>query len=134
MIVLPQELRGRIRGLQTHQRKEESAVPGIRTAIEGKLVIAVSPIIGGETIKGPAAKMYTELEIKPSALAVAIHYADLITGFVFDQVDVDLKDEINLPVLITDTIMYSLKDRQRLAEEIIFWVKEEMKTLEDNAK
>ena len=47
-----------------------------------KKIIAVSPIIGGETVKGPAAKMYRELGIEPSALAVANHYRGLATGFV----------------------------------------------------
>ena len=52
-----------------------------------KKICAVSPIIGGQAVKGPAAKMYRELGIEPSALAVAKHYQNLITGFVFDEVD-----------------------------------------------
>src|SRR6185503_2850541 len=47
--------------------------------IKNKPVYAVSPIIGGETVKGPAAKMYRELGIEPSALAVANHYRGLAT-------------------------------------------------------
>ena len=49
-------------------------VPGVRDALADKLVVAVSPLVGGKAIKGPAAKMYAELEIEPSALAVARHY------------------------------------------------------------
>src|SRR6185295_17850778 len=45
-----------------------------------KPVIAISPIIGGKTVKGPAAKMYAELGIEPSALAVARHYRHLLIG------------------------------------------------------
>jgi LPPG:FO 2-phospho-L-lactate transferase len=52
---------------------------------EGKKVVAVSPIIGGEAVKGPAAKMYRELGIEPSAFAVASHYRGLVTDFVLDQ-------------------------------------------------
>ncbi|MGH2606394.1 MAG: 2-phospho-L-lactate transferase, partial [Anaerolineales bacterium] len=50
------------------------AVPGIRHALEGKRVLAVSPIVGGRALKGPAAKMFAELGIPPSAVAVAGHY------------------------------------------------------------
>ena len=50
-----------------------------------KPVFAVSPIIGGETVKGPAAKMYRELGIEPSAFAVANHYRDLIIGLYWIQ-------------------------------------------------
>src|SRR5215207_4520152 len=59
-----------------------------------KPVIAVSPIIGGQTVKGPAAKMYRELGIEPSALAVANHYRGLAAGFVLDTVDKQLEGEI----------------------------------------
>ncbi len=55
---------------------------------------AISPIIGGETVKGPAAKMYRELGIEPSALAVANHYCDLVNGFVLDTIDEQLQGEI----------------------------------------
>ena len=63
------------------------ALPGLRSALAAKIVLAVSPIIGGQTVKGPAAKMYTELGFRPSALAVARHYADFLTGFILDMVD-----------------------------------------------
>ncbi len=55
-------------------------------------VVAVSPIIGGKTVKGPAAKMYAELGIEPSALAVAKHYHDLLRGFVLDKEDAQLAE------------------------------------------
>ena len=50
------------------------AVPGVKEAIGTRRVVGVSPIIGGQTVKGPAAKMFTELGIQASALAVAAHY------------------------------------------------------------
>jgi LPPG:FO 2-phospho-L-lactate transferase len=85
-------------------------------------VVAISPIVGGETIKGPAAKMYRELGIAPSALAVARHYCDLVTGFVFDEIDRRLEGEIrslNMRTLVTNTLMKSHDDRKRLAMDTI---------------
>ena len=67
----------------------------MRSAVEAKPVIAVSPIIGGKTVKGPAAKMYAELGIQPSALAVAEHYRGLLSGFVLDNVDAELANLID---------------------------------------
>jgi LPPG:FO 2-phospho-L-lactate transferase len=87
-----------------------------------KPVVAISPIIGGATIKGPAAKMYRELGIIPSALAVARHYCDLVTRFVFDEIDSQLEGEIrglNMRTLVTNTLMKSHDDRKRLAMDIL---------------
>jgi LPPG:FO 2-phospho-L-lactate transferase len=87
-----------------------------------KPVIAISPIIGGKTVKGPAAKMYQELGIEPSALAVAMHYCDRITGFVFDTLDSHLEGEIrrsNMRTLVTNTLMHSLDDRKHLAVDVL---------------
>ncbi len=87
-----------------------------------KPVVAVSPIIGGETIKGPAAKMYRELGINPSAVAVANHYCDLITGFVFDELDKHLEGEISslsMRTLVTNTLMKSHDDRKQLALDLL---------------
>ena len=62
-------------------------LPGVRQTLGGKVVVAVSPIIGGKALKGPAAKMYQELGITPSVIAVAEHYGDLLTGLVVDEID-----------------------------------------------
>jgi LPPG:FO 2-phospho-L-lactate transferase len=104
------------------------AIKGVRDTINtrqlGKksVVTAVSPIVGGETIKGPAAKMYRELGIEPSTLSVARHYANLLTGFVLDNVDTNYMQAIHsmdVQTLVTDTIMRSPGDRRRLAEEVL---------------
>ena len=87
-----------------------------------KPVIAVSPIIGGKAIKGPAAKMYQELGIEPSALAVAEHYRDLISGFVLDNVDAALSDKIETKTLVTNTIMNSYVDRAQLATDVLHFI------------
>jgi LPPG:FO 2-phospho-L-lactate transferase len=98
---------------QSQSRAE--GVPGVK-------VLAVSPIIGGQTVKGPAAKMFQELGIEPSALAVAKHYCDLITGFVFDKLDRQLEGEIRsltMRTLVTNTLMKSHDNRRQLAMEIL---------------
>jgi len=87
-----------------------------------KPVIAVSPIIGGQTVKGPAAKMFSELGIEPSALAVASHYCDLVTGFVLDTLDKQLQGDIrslNMRTLVTNTLMKSLDNRKQLASDVL---------------
>jgi LPPG:FO 2-phospho-L-lactate transferase len=90
-----------------------------------KPVIAVSPIIGGQTVKGPAAKMYRELGIEPSALAVANHYRAVATGFVLDKIDKQLEGDVmglNMRTLVTNTLMDSLDTRERLAEDILNFI------------
>ena len=98
------------------------AVGQIQKILAAKRVLAVSPIVGGKAIKGPAAKMYQELGIEPSAEAVARHYHPLLQGFVMDEVDraqVDQVTRMGMRVRVTDTIMRSVDDRQRLAEEVL---------------
>lgn len=104
------------------------AVPGIREVLtkrraEGQLkLLAVSPIIGGKTIKGPAAKMYQELGFTPSALAVARQYVGLLDGFVLDVVDETLAKEIQaegIQTSVTDTVMVTPEERIRLASEVL---------------
>lgn len=98
------------------------SIPGIRTAIEERLVIAVSPIVGGQAIKGPAAKMYTELGFEPSAYTVARHYGELLDGFVLDNLDLEqagLVQALGIKPFVTDTIMKTPNDRERLAQEVL---------------
>jgi LPPG:FO 2-phospho-L-lactate transferase len=98
------------------------AVPGIKEEIQRHPTIAVSPIIGGKAVKGPAAKMYTELGFIPSAKAVASQFRELLTGFVIDRIDRDQVDEISgwgIILHVTDTLMFTTVDRQRLALEIV---------------
>jgi LPPG:FO 2-phospho-L-lactate transferase len=98
------------------------AIPGIRELAMQKPVFMVSPIIAGRTVKGPAAKMYAELGIEPSALAVAKHYLDLLTGILIDEQDAHLVPEIEilgLSVSIDQTIMRTRDDRIRLAQSLL---------------
>ena len=78
-------------------------------------LVAVSPIVGGAAIKGPAAKMMAELAIPASAAAVAEHYRGLIDGFVLDEADADLHGRLHVPTVVTRTVMVTLNDRIELA-------------------
>ena len=92
--------------------------PGVR-------FFAISPIIGGQTVKGPAAKMYRELGIEPTALAVARHYCALATGFVLDHVDRQLEGEImslGMRTFVTNTLMNSHDDRKQFALEVLDFI------------
>ena len=85
-------------------------------------IIAVSPIIGGQAVKGPAAKMMAELGLEVSATSVARNYEGLIDGFVLDQTDEVLASEIEalgLAVLPAQTMMNNLLDKEKLAREIM---------------
>jgi LPPG:FO 2-phospho-L-lactate transferase len=98
------------------------AIPGIRSALAEKRIIAITPIIGGQAVKGPAAKMFAELGFEPSASAVSRHYQDVLSGFVLDAEDRLLVESIRSTgqeVLVTDTLMSSSMDRRRLAVEVL---------------
>jgi LPPG:FO 2-phospho-L-lactate transferase len=95
------------------------ALVGLKSSLAAKPVLAVSPIIGGRTVKGPAAKMFTELGIQPSALTVAHHYSDLLSGFVLDLLDKDMAKEFTIPIAITQTLMKTDDDRRRLAQDVL---------------
>lgn len=99
-------------------------VPGIRHAIEHAhaIRIAVSPIIAGKALKGPADKMLTTLGHESSALGVARIYAGLIDGMVIDETDAGLKraiEALGIDVVTLQTIMGDADDRARLAREVL---------------
>jgi LPPG:FO 2-phospho-L-lactate transferase len=98
------------------------AVPGIRDVLLKKPVIAVSPLIQGQALKGPAAKMYQELGFTPDALSVAKHYQSLLAGFVMDTLDTGLCEpvsELGIEAYACQTIMRNTDDRIALAEEVV---------------
>ena len=98
------------------------AVPGLRAELETRRVVAVSPIIGGQAVKGPAAKMYAELNIEPSAFSVARHYQGLLSGFVLDKQDQEQAEAVQvlgIQPLVTDTLMINQQDRLRLAAQVL---------------
>ena len=86
--------------------------------------VAVSPIVGGKALKGPADMMLQGLGHEVSALGVARLYRGLLTGMVIDRLDAAAEDAIRtlgFDVLVTNTVMRTVADRQRLAEEILRW-------------
>ena len=98
------------------------SLPGVRDKIakSSTPVIAVSPIVGGKAIKGPAAKMMAELGMPASALEVARAYRDVIDGFVIDvddEAQVPEIEAIGMKVLVTNTVMNDLDDRITLARD-----------------
>ena len=98
------------------------ALPGLREIVVSKPAVAVSPIVGGQAIKGPAAKMLGELGLEVSPAGVAARYDGLIEGFVMDQQDEALAAGVRgmgLDVVVTQTIMRSDDERAALARECI---------------
>ncbi len=97
------------------------AVPGLREALKdtGAPLIAVSPIIARNAVKGPAAKIMAELGLEPDACTIARHYAGLIDGFVIDREDAALADDIGVPTLVTNTMMRALDDKVALARQCL---------------
>jgi LPPG:FO 2-phospho-L-lactate transferase len=98
------------------------AVPGMRAALQTNAGprIAITPIIRGEAVKGPASKLMAELGYIPAAESVARYYGDLIDGFVYDMRD----DAFSMPTVQTialDTLMRSEADRVRLAQHVLDW-------------
>ena len=103
------------------------AVPGLRDALRDTQakVVAVSPIVGGAAIKGPAARMLRDQGLEASAVTVARLYADFLDAIVIDSVDADLAPQIEavdppdgrqgMAVTVTDTIMSSMERKAALA-------------------
>ena len=99
-------------------------LPGVRAALTAceAPVVAISPIIGGQAVKGPTAKMMAERGIAPSASAIAEHYAGLIDGFVLDEADRAEAAGIaatGVAVEVTATMMTARADKQALARAVL---------------
>ncbi|MBN8872308.1 MAG: 2-phospho-L-lactate transferase [Rhodospirillales bacterium] len=97
------------------------AIPGVRDALVAckAPVIAVSPIIAGRAVKGPTAKMMTELGLDPSAGTVAHRYADLLDGYVIDNADMAEVVSIDARVTLAQTLMTTMEDRETLARTVL---------------
>ena len=97
------------------------AVPGVREALIASTapVVAVSPIIGGQAVKGPTVKMMTELGLPTTSATVAEHYQSLLDGIVLDDADAGDAKEIDVPCLVTPTLMRTKDDKCRLASELL---------------
>jgi LPPG:FO 2-phospho-L-lactate transferase len=99
------------------------AVPGIREALQRKRdkVAAISPIVGGRALKGPAAKMMKSMQMRSSAAEVAKLYVDFTGVFVLDEVDgkqASQVEALDMRPVITNTIMRGLRERKSLARVV----------------
>jgi LPPG:FO 2-phospho-L-lactate transferase len=100
------------------------AVPGIREAIIGRShkVVAISPIVEGAALKGPAAELLPLLGVSPTASGVASLYSDLASAFVMDHRDaheVGKIEALGLRVLMTETVMSDVTVATQLAREVL---------------
>jgi LPPG:FO 2-phospho-L-lactate transferase len=110
------------------------AVPGMREWLraQGCPIVAVSPIVGGAAIKGPAAKIMAELGVPASAVGIARHYGGLIDGLVIDIADAGLAPEIaaeGMAVKVAPTVMLNLDDRVALARTCLAFADEIARTI-----
>ncbi|MDP2707601.1 MAG: 2-phospho-L-lactate transferase CofD family protein, partial [Burkholderiales bacterium] len=100
------------------------SVPAIRAWIRQRdfPVVAVSPIVGGAALKGPAAKMMRELGCEATALGVARHYGSSVDGWVIDRRDAKLQRAIEREgkaVIVTDTVMNDRSKSGQLARRVV---------------
>ena len=100
------------------------AVPGMREALLASSApkVAVSPIVGGRALKGPADRMLASLGHEVSAVGVARMYEGLADGMIIDWMDRDERAEIEdlgMRVLVTEAVMHDEADRARLAREVL---------------
>jgi len=100
------------------------SIPGIRGALRRRRdhVAAISPIVGGRALKGPAAKMMKSLKLTPSAFEVARLYQDFVGVFVLDEVDrkhAVKVQSLGMRAVVTNTIMSGLGERKALAKAVI---------------
>jgi LPPG:FO 2-phospho-L-lactate transferase len=102
------------------------AVPGLRSRIAANPAprVSVSPIIGGRAVKGPAAKIMSELGMQVSPVGVAAHYGDLLTGMLLDEEDQTLRErleEMGLRVAVRPTLMTTPEEKVALANALLTW-------------
>jgi LPPG:FO 2-phospho-L-lactate transferase len=101
-------------------------LPGMRSLLTGKKVIAVSPIIGNTAVKGPAGKIFSEFGLTPSALAVASLYGSLLDWLFIDQQNIAEQKEIEklgIKTHVTDIMMGDAASKVRMAREILDLIK-----------
>ena len=98
------------------------SLDGVRDALKDTYVVAVSPIIGSDSVSGPASKFMKALDIDVSSVGVASLYEDFLDNFIIDCEDSDKKSQLNQivnKVTITNTIMNNLGTKKNLAQIII---------------
>ena len=99
-------------------------IPGFKSIIQknNKKVIAISPLIQGKAVKGPASKMLKQLGFKPNSFSCMQFYKDICKSFILDRSDKGLEKQFvlqNQKPIFTNTLMTSLAEKRRLAKFII---------------
>jgi len=99
-------------------------VPRIRNALNNTAskIVAISPIVRGKTIKGPAAKLMKELCVEPTVVGVAEIYRDFLDTLILDRQDKRLEkkiEDLGINAVVTNTIMATLEDKIRLARTVM---------------
>lgn len=105
------------------------SLPGLRRQLASRKIplVAVSPIVGGKAIKGPAAKIMADLGMKVSATGIAEYYGDLLDGIIVDTGDRNEADEIRrlgISVVAAPSVMRTLEDRVALARRALLFIDE----------
>jgi LPPG:FO 2-phospho-L-lactate transferase len=97
------------------------AMPGVRDALRAcrAPVVAVSPIVAGQAVKGPTAKMMAELGLPVDAATPARHYRDFLDLYIADDADASAVADLDIPVVLTRTLMRTLADRETLARAVL---------------
>jgi LPPG:FO 2-phospho-L-lactate transferase len=97
------------------------AIPAIRAALSDcrAPVVAVSPVIGDQAVKGPTTKIMRELGLGSGSADVARRYADLLDIFVVDEIDAAMAVPADIEVVSAPILMTSLEDRERLARVVL---------------
>ncbi|MGI9353937.1 MAG: 2-phospho-L-lactate transferase [Rhizobiaceae bacterium] len=100
------------------------SVPSVRTSLtkHPSCVVAVSPVVDGQSIKGPTSKLMSELDLGSSSGDIATYYGDFIDGFVLDHRDSNLAAEIEesgIRTLYGNIVVSTLEDRCRLARDVV---------------
>ena len=98
------------------------SLDGVVDALKDTYVVAVSPIIGSDSVSGPASKFMKALGIEVSSVGVASLYKEFLDNIVIDNKDAHMNDDLMQivnKVTITNTIMNSFDAKKNLAEKIL---------------
>lgn len=97
------------------------AVPGLTDALRaaGAPIVAVSPILGGQAVKGPTRKIMDELGVQPTTATIASHYHGLIDGLIVDSADAAETEGLDVTVHLAPTLMTDTASKIQLAEQVL---------------
>lgn len=101
------------------------SVPGLRAMLLARDIsrVAVTPVIGGEAVKGPTAKIMRELGYSVTPQTIVDHYGDVINAFVYDRRDAD-HEPMGIRHVALDTLMDTEQKRIELARQVLAWTEE----------